>query len=97
MITPVQDRVIVKPSKVEEKTAGGLVITGAVAKDNELERAEVIAVGPGRTTTEGKLIEPLVEVGEIVAYQKGTGIKTKIDNVEYLVLVEHQILAVILE
>ena len=97
MITPVQDRVIVKPCKVEEKTAGGLVITTAVAKGNELHQAEVIAVGPGRTTKEGNLVELQVSVGDTVAYQQDTGIKTKIDNEEYLVLVDHQILAVISE
>jgi chaperonin GroES len=97
MINPVQDRVIIKPIKLEEKTASGLVITSSVDKKNELEQGQVVAVGPGKTTSGGQLLTPQVSTGDTVAYQKGTGIKTKIDNEEYLVLAEHQILAVISE
>jgi chaperonin GroES len=92
-IRPLQDRVIVKRVKEEEKTKGGIIIPDA-AKEKPIE-GEVLAVGPGKTTDDGKQRAPDVKVGDRVLFGKYSGTEVKLDGEEHVVLREDDILGVI--
>ncbi len=91
MLKPLSDKVLVKPSKGEEKTKSGILIPDT-AKDKPNE-GEVVAVGPGRKTEEGKIIAVDVKVGDIIVYAGYSGTKIKLNDDEYLILSESDILA----
>ncbi|HOA14968.1 MAG TPA: co-chaperone GroES [Bacillota bacterium] len=91
MLKPLGDRVIVKPSVEEEKTAGGIFLPDT-AKERP-QWGEVVAVGPGRYE-DGKRIAPEVKEGDKVIYSKYGGTEVKVDGQEYLILRESDILAI---
>ena len=92
-IRPLQDRVIVKRVKEEEKTKGGIIIPGA-AKEKPA-RGKVVAVGKGRVTESGK-VEPLdVKKGDIVLFSKYGGTEITIEGTEHLIMREEDILAIV--
>ena len=87
-VTPLHDRVIVKPAAAEEKTAGGIIIPDT-AKEKP-QRGEVVAVGTGKKD------EPItVKVGDVVLYGKYSGTEITIEGEEFLIMREADILAVI--
>jgi chaperonin GroES len=90
-IVPLADRIVVKNIPAEETLASGLVIPDT-AKEKP-QQGEVIAVGPGRLDDSGKRVTPEVQIGDVVLYAKYTGTDVKLDQVEYLVLSEKDILA----
>lgn len=91
-IVPLGDRLVVKNIQQEEVLASGIVIPDT-AKEKP-QQAEVIAVGPGRWDEEGKRRIPMeVQVGDIIVYAKYSGNEIKIDNEEYLILSEKDVLA----
>jgi chaperonin GroES len=92
-LRPLEDRVVVTPLEVEEKTAGGIVLPDT-AKEKQTQ-GEVVAVGRGRVLPSGKLVEPSVKKGDRVIYGKYGGNDVKIGAVEYKILSESEILAVI--
>lgn len=92
MLKPLGDRVVVKVVEAEEKTAGGIILPDT-AKDRPQE-GEVVAVGPGRVLENGQRVAPEVKVGDRVVFSKYGGTEVKIDEVEYLVVRENDILAV---
>ncbi|TAN43235.1 MAG: co-chaperone GroES [Nitrospirae bacterium] len=93
-IRPLKDRVVVKYSEEElEKTAGGIYVPD-VAKEKP-QKGTVIAVGSGRTTDDGKKQPMEVKVGDTVLFDKYSGSKIKLDNVEHLILKEEDILGII--
>ena len=93
-IRPLQDRVIVKRVKEDEKTKGGIIIPDT-AKEKPQE-GEVIAVGNGRVNeTTGERISLEVKKGDKVLYGKYSGTEITIDDKEYLILRESDILAVV--
>ena len=78
-VTPLHDRVIVKPAKAEEKTAGGIIIPDT-AKEKP-QRGTVVAAGPGKKD------EPVtVKVGDKILYGKYSGTEITIDGKEYLIM-----------
>ncbi len=93
-IRPLHDRVIVKRSEVESKSAGGIVLTGSAAELST--RGEVLAVGNGRILENGS-VQPLdVKVGDTVIFNEGYGVKKeKIDGEEVLILSESDLMAVV--
>jgi chaperonin GroES len=91
MIKPLSDKVLVKQSKGEEKTKSGILIPDT-AKDKPNE-GSVVAVGPGRKTEEGKIVAMDVKVGDVVIYTSYSGTKIKLNDEEYLILSESDILA----
>ena len=92
-IRPLQDRVIVKRVKEEEKTKGGIIIPDS-AKEKPAE-GKVIAVGKGKVGEDGKL-QPLdVKVGDRVLFSKYAGTEVKVDGEENLIMREDDILGVI--
>jgi chaperonin GroES len=92
ILRPMADRVVVRPLKREEKTAGGLYLPEN-AKEKPQE-AEVIAVGPGRYE-EGKRLPMDVSVGQKIVYSKYSGTEIKLDGEEVLILRESDILAIV--
>lgn len=92
MLKPLEDRVVVKPLKEEEKTAAGIVLPDT-AKERPQE-GEVIAVGPGRMLDNGTRVAPAVKVGDHVVFAKYSGTEIKIDGEEHLVMRESDILAI---
>ena len=93
-IRPLHDRVILKRTEKETKSAGGIVLTGSAAEKST--RGEVIAVGKGRILENGE-VRPLdVKVGDTVIFSVGYGLKTeKIEGEEVLILSENDILAIV--
>jgi chaperonin GroES len=92
-IRPLQDRVIVKRVKEEEKTKGGIIIPDT-AKEKPIE-GEVIAVGNGKVNDEGKLRPLDVKVGDRVLFGKYSGTEVKLDGEDALILREDDIVGVI--
>ena len=87
------DRVVVKPLPAEEKTKGGLFVPDT-AKERP-QQGEIVAVGPGRVTDEGKQIPIEVKVGDKILYGKYSGTEVNYDGVEYLIMRESDIFAII--
>ena len=90
-LQPLADRLVVKPIEAEEKTKAGIYLPDT-AKEKPQE-GEVVAVGPGRMSEDGKRIAMDIKVGDIVVYAKYGGTEIKIDDVEYMILRESDILA----
>lgn len=90
-LQPLADRLVVKPVEKEEKTKSGIILPDT-AKEKPQE-GEVVAVGPGRMTDDGKRIPMDLKVGDRVIYSKYGGSEIKIDDVEMIILRESDILA----
>jgi chaperonin GroES len=91
-IKPLGERVVIKKLEAEEKTKSGIVLTGT-AKERPQE-AEVVAVGPG-AIVDGNRIAMEVKVGDKVLYSKYAGTEVKVDNEEYTILKQEDILAIV--
>ncbi len=92
-IKPLADRVVVKPLEETEQMKGGLYIPDT-AKEKP-QQGEVVAVGPGRLSDEGKRIEPELKVGDRVIYGKYSGTEVTVGSDDLLILRESDVLAVI--
>ena len=92
-IKPLADRVVVKPLPAEDKTKGGLFVPDT-AKERP-QQGEVVAVGPGRVTDDGKRIPAEVKVGDRILYGKYTGTEVDYEGTEYLIMRESDIFAII--
>jgi len=90
-LQPLEDRIVVRRLEAEEKTAGGIILPDA-AKEKP-QRAEVVAVGPGKLLDSGKRATPDVAVGDVVLFGKYSGTEVKVDGKELLILRENDILA----
>lgn len=90
---PLRDRVLVKYSDESEKTAGGLYIPDS-AKEKP-QKGEIVSVGTGRITDDGKLQPMTVKAGDIVLFDKYSGSKVTMDNEEYLIIREEDILGIV--
>ena len=90
-LQPMTDRVVIKPIEREDVTKGGIFLPDT-AKEKPQE-GEVLAVGPGRLSEDGKRIAMDVKVGDIVIYAKYGGTEIKIENDELMILRESDILA----
>ena len=90
-LQPLGDRLVVKPIEREEVTRGGIVLPDT-AKEKPQE-GEVMAVGPGRLSEDGKRIPMEVKVGDVVIYAKYGGMEYRLDNEELVILHEGDILA----
>lgn len=92
-IKPLADRVIVKPKEAEETTKGGIILPDT-AKEKPIE-GTVVAVGAGRVTEDGKLINLSVKVGNTVLYGKYSGTEVKIEGEDYLIMRESDIYGIV--
>ncbi len=93
MVTPLGDRVLVKRSEAEEKTAGGIVLPDT-AKEKP-KQGEVIAVGSGKMLDSGERVAPSVKKGDKVLFTNYAGNEVQIGGEEYLLMREDDILAVV--
>jgi chaperonin GroES len=93
-IRPLADRVVVKPADREEKTKSGIFLPDTAARERPME-GTVLAIGEGRLDDSGKRIPVSVAVGDKVLFTKYGGTEYKVDEVEYLILAEKDILGVI--
>jgi len=91
-VKPLADRVVIKPLEEVEKKKGSIIIPDT-AKEKPMQ-GEVIEVGPGRTE-DGKSIAMEVKKGDKILYGKYSGTEVTVDDVEYLIMRESDILAVI--
>ena len=93
-IRPLYDRIVVKRvEETDEKTAGGLIIPDT-AKEKP-QQGEVVAVGQGKRTEDGKIIALDVKAGDRILFGKYSGSEIKIDNNEYLIMREDEVLGVL--
>jgi chaperonin GroES len=92
-LTPLGDRVVVKPQQRDEVTKSGIVLPDT-AKEKP-QRGEVIAVGKGRLTDTGDRLPMDVQKGDKVLFAKYAGTEFKIEDDEYLILSEKDILAIV--
>ena len=91
-ITPLGDRVIVKPKEAEETTKGGIILPDTV-KEKPIE-GSIVAVGPGKNE-DGKLVEMTVKVGDTVLYGKYGGTEISVEDDEYLIMRESDIFGIV--
>jgi chaperonin GroES len=92
-LRPLQDRILVKRVEEETKTAGGLFIP-ETAKEKP-QRGKVVACGNGKKTEEGKVLPLDVKVGDTVLFGKYAGTEVKVDNEDFIMMREDDILAVV--
>jgi chaperonin GroES len=92
-LRPLDDRVIVKPSEAEEKTAGGIVLPDT-AKEKPLT-GKVIATGPGKLMDDGKRAQMAVKKNDEVIFGKYAGTEVELDGKKYSILRETDILGII--
>jgi chaperonin GroES len=92
-IRPLHDRIVVKRLEEQEEKQGALYIPDS-AKEKP-QRAQVIAVGNGKKTEDGKTIPLDVKVGDLILFGKYSGSDIKIDGQEYLIMREDEVLAVL--
>ncbi|HJB30373.1 MAG TPA: co-chaperone GroES [Candidatus Blautia faecavium] len=91
-LVPLGDRVVLKQLEAEETTKSGIVLPGQAQE--KPQQAEVIAVGPGGTV-DGKEVKMEVSVGDKVIYSKYAGTEVKMDDTEYIIVRQSDILAVV--
>ena len=91
--TPLHDKVLVKRTEEEEKSAGGIVLPGSATE--KPSQGEVVAVGPGKKTENGDISPVGVAVGDTVIFGQYGGNEIKIDGDEYLILSESDIFGVV--
>ncbi len=92
-IKPLGDRVVLKAAEKEETTASGIILTGNAQEKPQY--SEVVAVGPGKTDDNGKLIPMNVEVGQKVIFQQYAGSTVKMGDEEFTIVSQDSILAVV--
>ena len=91
-LKPLADNVVIKATKSEETTESGIVLTSASKEKPQI--FEVVAVGPGGMV-DGKEVEMTVKAGDKVVASKYSGTEIKIDNTEYTILRQSDILAIV--
>ena len=92
-IQPLADRVLVKALESDEKTKGGIVLPDS-AKEKP-QKGQIIAVGTGKVLEDGTKKNLEVKVGDKILYGKYTGTEVKVEDEEYLILREDDILAIV--
>ena len=91
-IRPLHDRVMVRRVEEDERSSGGIIIPDT-AKEKPQE-GEVVAVGPGAKTEDGKIIKMDVKIGDRVLFGKWSGTEVKIDGKEYSIMKESDIMGI---
>tara|TARA_B100000929_G_scaffold223560_1_gene179926 strand:- start:951 stop:1241 length:291 start_codon:yes stop_codon:yes gene_type:complete len=92
-IKPLADRVVVEPEEAQEVSAGGIILPDTAQE--KPQQGKVVAVGPGKVSDAGTLIESAVKKGDTVLYGKYSGTEVTIDGTEYSIMRESDILAVL--
>ena len=92
-LNPLGDRILIKVAAKDEKTAGGIFLPETATEKSQI--GEVAAIGSGARNDKGNRVVPEVAVGDKVMYSKYAGSEIKLDNLEYLLLTEKDILAIV--
>lgn len=92
-ITPLFDNVLIKPLKAENKTSGGIYLPDNVKEKPQI--GEVVAIGDGIRDENGKMIPMVVKVGQKVMYTKWGGNEVKVENEEWKLVKQSDILAIV--
>jgi len=93
-IKPLADHILIEPIKEEERTKTGILLPETAEREHP-EQGKVIAIGPGRKTSAGKIIPLEVKVGDKVLFTKYGPNEIKVDDKEYLIAKEEDILAIL--
>ncbi len=93
-IKPLSDHILIEPLDEKDKTKGGILLPETAERERP-QKGKVIAVGPGKKTESGKIIPLEVKVGDIVLFTKYGPTEIKVDDKEYLIAKEEDILAII--
>jgi len=93
-IKPLGDHILIEPVAEEEKTKAGIFLPATASKEKS-EEGKVIAVGPGRKTDDGKIVPVSVRAGDKVLFTKYGPSEIRVDDKEYLIATESDILAII--
>ncbi len=92
-LKPLGDRLIVKATQAEEKTAGGIVLPDSA--QTKPQAGDVIAIGPGKQLDNGKIVPMDVKVGDTIYYAKYGGTEVKVGGEELIILRQDDVLAVV--
>jgi chaperonin GroES len=92
---PLHDRIVIKRIEAEAKSAGGIIIPDTVKE--KPQQGEVVAVGPGGRDESGKLIPIDVKAGDRVLFGKWSGTEVRIDDDDYLIMKESDIMGVLVD
>lgn len=92
-LTPLHDRILVKPAKPDEVTTGGIIIPDT-AKEKP-QQGEIVAVGQGRLADDGKLVPMQVKAGDKILYGKYSGTEVAVDGEDMLIMRESDVFAII--
>lgn len=92
-LRPLGDRVVVKPAQAEEKTMGGIILPDTAQE--KPQQGEVVAVGSGKMKTDGERSPMELKVGDKVLYGKYAGTEITYEGVEYLIMNENDIMAIL--
>lgn len=92
-IKPLADRVVVKPLEAEQKKQGSIIIPDT-AKEKPMQ-GEIVAVGPGKVSDSGQKVAMEVKKGDKILYGKYSGTEVTVDGVDYLIMRESDVLAIL--
>jgi chaperonin GroES len=92
---PLHDRIVIKRIEAEAKSAGGIIIPDTARE--KPQQGEAVAVGPGGRDQSGKLIPIDIKVGDRVLFGKWSGAEVRIDDVDYLIMKESDVMGVLAE
>jgi chaperonin GroES len=92
-LKPLADRVIVKPAEALEVSKGGIILPDT-AKEKPIE-GTIVATGPGKVGDDGKVVKLEVKVGDKILYGKYSGTEVQVEGVDYLIMRESDIFAII--
>jgi len=92
-LKPLADRVVVEPAPAEDKSAGGIILPDTAQE--KPQQGTVVAVGTGKVSDSGNLVEMTVKKGDKVLYGKYSGSEVTFDGVDYVIMRESDILAVL--
>jgi chaperonin GroES len=92
-VRPLHDRILVRRTAEDEKTAGGIIIP-ETAKEKP-QRGEIVATGKGRVTEDGKVLPLEVKAGDKILFGKYSGTELKLNGQEYLMMREEDILGIL--
>ena len=92
-IKPLFDNVLIRPLEAEAKTASGIILPDSAKEKPQV--GEVMAIGPGATNEDGKLISVTVKIGQKVMYKKWGGTEVKVKNEEWTIVEQKDILAIL--
>lgn len=92
-LKPLADRIVVEPAPAEDKSAGGIILPDTAQE--KPQQGTVVAVGPGKASDSGSLIEMTVKNGDKVLYGKYSGSEIALEGTDYIIMRESDILAVL--